>query len=137
MKRVVSGIIHENNLFLIGRRGKGKYEGLWEFVGGKVEPGETDQEALIREIREELGAIVSVGDLLGYSDVIAGWKTLQEDFRVFFYDVHHIQRPYVHGPDHTEIAWVHAMNIPLYDLVPADIEIAKLIPMIWSLISED
>ena len=51
---VVASIIHQNGKILATQRGYGDFKGLWEFPGGKIEPGETTEEALRREIREEL-----------------------------------------------------------------------------------
>ncbi len=61
--RVVAGIIlREDGKIFSGQRGYGHYKGIWECPGGKVEPGETDEEALARELREELGIQVAVGE---------------------------------------------------------------------------
>lgn len=63
--RVVGACISDGEKYLIAQRSKKQgYEGKWEFPGGKVEPGETDQEALAREIKEELGLDIKVSDLL-------------------------------------------------------------------------
>ncbi len=63
--RVVAGALFRDGLFLAALRPAGSAEaGLWEFPGGKVEPGESDEEALRREIREELGAEASIGEEL-------------------------------------------------------------------------
>ena len=62
--RVVAAIIvHENKVFAT-QRGYGEFKGGWEFPGGKIEEGETPQEALVREIKEELNVEVEVGELL-------------------------------------------------------------------------
>lgn len=63
IKVVAAVIIHENRVFAT-QRGYGEFKDGWEFPGGKIEPGETPQEALIREIKEELDTEIEVGDLL-------------------------------------------------------------------------
>lgn len=58
--KVVAAIIHENNKILIGRRSYGDFKGLYEFPGGKIEPGETGEEAIRREILEEMDVHIKV-----------------------------------------------------------------------------
>ena len=62
--RVVAAIIEKDGKIFATQRGYGDYKDWWEFPGGKIEPGETPQEALAREIKEELDARISVGELL-------------------------------------------------------------------------
>lgn len=61
---VVGAVIVRDGLVLCTQRGAGKLAGLWEFPGGKIEPGESPQAALVREIVEELGCQIEVGELL-------------------------------------------------------------------------
>lgn len=62
--RVVAAIIIENDKIFATQRGYGEFKGGWEFPGGKIEEGETPQQALIREIREELDTEIEVGELV-------------------------------------------------------------------------
>ena len=62
--RVAAAVIHEENKIFATARGYGEYKGQWEFPGGKIELGETPQEALKREITEELATDILVGDLI-------------------------------------------------------------------------
>lgn len=64
MIQVVAAIIQKDNKILATQRGYGEFEGGWEFPGGKVEPGELPEDALKREIREELAIEIEVGELL-------------------------------------------------------------------------
>jgi 8-oxo-dGTP diphosphatase len=62
--RVVAAVIRDGEKIFATMRGYGDFRGLWEFLGGKIEPGETPQEALKREIREELASEIAVGELI-------------------------------------------------------------------------
>lgn len=72
--RVVAAVIRSENKIFATARGYGEFKGQWEFPGGKVEAGETPQQALIREIKEELETEIKVGDLIG---------TIQYDYPTF------------------------------------------------------
>lgn len=72
---VVAALVREGDKFLIGQRPEGKARaGMWEFIGGKTEPNETNEEALIRECREEIGVTVEVGTL--FMDVLHDYSDL-------------------------------------------------------------
>ena len=62
--RVAAAVIRKGNRIFATQRGYGEFKDGWEFPGGKIEPGETPQEALVREIREELETEIRVGDLI-------------------------------------------------------------------------
>ena len=83
MTEVVAALIWDRGRFLICQRPAHKARGmLWEFVGGKVEPGETREEALIRECREELAITLSVGAV--YMDVIHAYPDLTVHLTLFW-----------------------------------------------------
>ena len=76
---VVAAIIKKDNKYFATQRGYGDFEGGWEFPGGKMEPGETPQDALIREIKEELDADITVGELI---------ETVEYDYPTFHLTMH-------------------------------------------------
>ena len=82
MIEVVAALIWDKDRFLICQRPKNKARGLlWEYVGGKVEPGETKQEALIRECREELDVTITVGDV--FMDVVHEYPDITVHLTLF------------------------------------------------------
>ena len=116
MTEVVAALICRENRFLICRRPAYKARGmLWEFVGGKVEPGETGPDALRRECREEMGVDVSVGDI--YTEVTHQYPDITVHLVLFRAEI-------VAGEpellEHSELAWITAEQIPDYSFCPAD-----------------
>ena len=116
---VVAALIWEGDRFLICQRPAHKARGLlWEFVGGKVEPGETKAEALIRECREELAVTVSVGDI--FMDVLHEYPDLTVRLTLFNAA---IAEGTPQKLEHNDIRWITVDEIPQYDFCPADVEI--------------
>ena len=123
MTEVVAALIWKENTFMICQRPAHKARGLlWEFVGGKVEPGETKEAALIRECREELGIAVRVGNI--FMEVTHVYPDLTVHLTLFHAS---IAQGTPQKLEHADIRWITAKEIPLYSFCPADEEILKKI----------
>ncbi|MBR6740604.1 MAG: (deoxy)nucleoside triphosphate pyrophosphohydrolase [Clostridia bacterium] len=119
MTEVVAALIWDGDRFMICRRPKHKARGLlWEFVGGKVESGETAEEALVRECREELGVTVAVGR--EFFEVTHRYPDLTVHLRLFCAE---ITEGVPQKLEHDDIKWITPSEIPNYDFCPADVEI--------------
>lgn len=123
MVEVVAALIWEQGRFMICQRPEHKARGLlWEFVGGKVESGETKQQALVRECKEELDVVIDVHDV--FMDVIHEYPDLKVHLTLFNAS---INRGEPKKLEHNDIKWITAAEIPSYDFCPADEEILKKI----------
>ena len=123
MTEVVAALIWDGERFLICQRPENKARGLlWEYVGGKVEPGETKQEALIRECREELGITISVGDV--FMDVVHEYPDITVHLTLFHAK---ITEGTIHLLEHNAVAWITPTEIPDYSFCPADKDINERI----------
>ena len=123
MTDVVAALIWDHDKFLICQRPQNKARGLlWEFVGGKVEPGETKQQALIRECREELAIEIAVKDV--FLEVIHTYPDIKIRL-ILFNAVIASGEPQL--LEHNAIAWITPAQIPQYQFCPADKEILELI----------
>ena len=121
MTEVVAALIWENNKFMICQRPENKARALlWEFVGGKVESGETKEQALIRECKEELDIILSVGDV--FMEVIHEYPDITVHFTLFNAT---IVEGEPHKLEHNDIQWITPSEIPNHEFCPADEEILK------------
>ena len=119
MTEVVAALIWQDERFMICQRPAHKARGmLWEFVGGKVEAGETKEQALIRECREELAVTLSVGDAL--MEVIHEYPDLTVHLTLFNAT---IAEGIPQKLEHNDIKWITPSEIENYDFCPADEEI--------------
>ncbi len=117
----MAAIIKDKNRLLIAKRhSKDPLAGKWEFPGGKLEAGETPEECLVREIREELRVDVEIGSF--YDDSVYGAK--DQAIHLLFYWSEVINgevTPVVHD----EIKWITINELAEFDFAPADIPIVK------------
>ncbi len=121
MVEVVAALIREGERFLICQRPAHKARGmLWEFVGGKVEPGESGPQALVRECREELGIELAVGEV--FMDVVHAYPDITVHLTLYNAAVAAGEPVLL---EHNALAWITAEQIPLYPFCPADGEILK------------
>ena len=112
---VVAAIIVKGNEVFATQRGYGDFKGWWEFPGGKIERGECPQEALVREIREELDAEIAVGDLL---------ETVEWDYPNFHLTMHcfvcSLTSESLHLNEHEAAAWLTKETLHSVKWLPAD-----------------
>lgn len=126
---VVAALIWDSDKFMICQRPAHKARALlWEFVGGKVEPGETKEQALIRECQEELAVALSVGDV--FIDVIHEYPDITVHLTLFNSKIAEGTPQML---EHNDIKWITPAEIPNYDFCPADEEILKKITEIFEL----
>lgn len=121
MTEVVAALIWDEDRFMACQRPARKARGLlWEFVGGKVEPGETKEEALIRECKEELGVTITVGDV--FMEVDHAYPDLTVHLTLFHAK---IAEGVPQKLEHNDIQWITTKEIDKFAFCPADEEILK------------
>ena len=115
---VVAAAIYQDGKVLAAQRGYGEFKGCWEFPGGKIEPGETLEQAIIREIQEEMSATIEVVDKLG---------TAEYDYPNFHLTMHCFWTKVRDGKlqllEHEGARWVDKETIHTVDWLPADVEL--------------
>lgn len=127
MTEVVAALIWDRDKFMICQRPAHKARGLlWEFVGGKVEPGETKEQALIRECQEELAITLSVGDV--FMDLVHEYPDLIVHLTLFNAA---ILEGVPQKLEHNDIKWITPSEISNYEFCPADVEILKKITEVF------
>lgn len=120
--KVVAAVISRDNQIFATQRGYGDFKGGWEFPGGKLEEGEKDEQALVREIREELDIWVEVGDLAG---------TVEYDYPKFHLPMNCYWCTCREGEikllEAMDGRWLNVEDIDTVDWLPADITLVKRI----------
>ena len=125
MTQVVAALIWQDEKFMICQRPAHKARGLlWEFVGGKVEIGETKQQALVRECREELDVLVDVGEV--FMQLVHKYPDLTIELTLFNCSIKQGSPKKV---EHADIMWITPAQIDKFDFCPADEEILKEIKL--------
>ena len=117
---VVAAVVERDGRYLITRRLEGTHlAGLWEFPGGKILRGEKPEDALRRELREELGVEAAVGELVETVD----WTYPEKTVRILFF------RCAVKGDpcpqERQEMLWVEAARLPAYRFPAADLRLVE------------
>ena len=121
MTEVVAALIWDDDKFMICQRPAHKARALlWEFVGGKVEPGETKEQALIRECQEELAITLNVGDV--FMDVVHEYPDINVHLTLFNATIAEGVPKLI---EHNDIKWITTSEIPNYTFCPADEEILE------------
>lgn len=116
--KVVAAVIKRNNKIFVTQRGYGEFKDGWEFPGGKVEKGETKEEALIREIKEELDTVIKVDSYL---------DTIEYDYPDFHLSMDCFVCSIVEGnlvlKEHEDSKWIKKEEIDTLNWLPADLVI--------------
>lgn len=120
--KVVAAVIQDKSKYFSTQRGYGEYKGGWEFPGGKVESGESDEAALIREIREELKIDISIENYLG---------TVEYDYPSFHLSMACYVCKIIAGQltlvEHLAAKWLTVGELDTITWLPADVEVVRLL----------
>lgn len=122
MRQVTAAVIERDGKVLLAQRKTGALAGKWEFPGGKLEPGETPEACLRRELMEELGVDTEIGDFVCSSKF--EYKHLPIELLV--YRARYLSGEYKLA-DHAAIAWVKPEDLSSYDLSSADIPVVEVL----------
>lgn len=119
---VVAAVIKREDAILATQRGYGDFKGGWEFPGGKVEAGETPEQAIVREIHEELEAIIEVDSYL--TTVEYGYPSFHLSMRCY---ICHVAQGHLELLEHSAAKWLTAFELDSVDWLPADVAVVDAI----------
>ncbi len=121
MLKVVAALIWEGDTFLIGQRPQNKAQALlWEFVGGKVDEGESKEQALVRECKEELGVAVRVKDV--FMEIVHEYESFSVELTLYNTE---IESGTPRKIEHNDLKWVRIDEVDDFSFCPADLPIIK------------
>ena len=119
---VVAAIIYKDSAYFATQRGYGEFEGMWEFPGGKIEPGESRESALRREIQEELGIDITIDKFLCTTDY---------DYPSFHLTMHcylcSVESVEIELREHKSARWLTADLLDSVEWLPADLEVVEML----------
>lgn len=119
---VAAAVIHHNGSYFATQRGYGEFEGMWEFPGGKIEPGESRDVALKREIQEELGTDIAINEFL---------HTIEYDYPSFHLIMHcylcQIEAGEIELREHKSARWLTAETLNSVEWLPVDKELIGIL----------
>ena len=124
---VVAAIMQREGAYFATQRGYGEFEGMWEFPGGKIEPGESPEDALKREIQEELGVDITIEELL---------CTTEYDYPSFHLTMHcylcSIETGEIELREHKSACWLTSETLDSVEWLPADKEVVEILAKHYS-----
>ncbi len=127
--KVVAAIIKDNDKILATKRGHGEFIGGWEFPGGKIEKGETKEEALKREIQEELSLDIAINNYI---------YTVEYDYKTFHLTMDcficSIKSGELTLNEHSDCKWLTKDELDKVDWLPADVDLIQFLKKNWSLL---
>ncbi len=119
---VVAAVIRKENKIFVTQRGYGEFKDKWEFPGGKVEAGETSEQALVREIKEELDTQIKVGELI---------DTVEYDYPTFhlFMECYwcEVEKGHLVLKEHKAARWLDKMDLNSVEWLPANLGLVEKI----------
>lgn len=119
--KVVAAIIRKNEKILATKRGSGEFEDLWEFPGGKIEPHETPEDALKREIKEELNASIQINKFL--VNISYDYPTFHLDMDCYMCEL----TSDISLLEHKDACWISKDEFDTIKWIPADIQILDVL----------
>ena len=129
---VAAAVIHDEGKILATQRGYGDFKGGWEFPGGKIQPGESAEEAIVREIQEELQVCIRPEKLL---------TTIEYDYETFHLTMHCFLASIIEGEiqllEHEAMRWLTSDQLESVDWLPADIAVVAQLKRILNQTSID